>query len=85
MKVQNAQGNTERRRSPGDHPAYPANPLRRAARHLAEVGSGKVGTREIVGILMTHAARSRRGAMPVAAIRLKVLASSGGSAVRLRF
>lgn len=85
MKMQHAQSNRPDAVSDGSLPkSAPIHPLRRAARHLAEVGAGKSRTREIVGVLMTHAARSRRVALPQAAIRLRVHNPTGRVAIGLR-
>ncbi|OXT00157.1 hypothetical protein B7H23_08210 [Notoacmeibacter marinus] len=89
MKMQHAQSNRSAPASDGASDTLPQktgaiHPLRRAARHLAEVGAGKSRTREIVGVLMTHAARSRRVALPATSIRLRVHGPMGRSAIGLR-
>ncbi|MCP1199315.1 hypothetical protein [Notoacmeibacter sp. MSK16QG-6] len=89
MKMQHAQSNVTKITSEpaGDGSLknpHAMHPLRRAARHLAEVGAGKARTREIVGVLMTHAARSRRIALPAASIRLRVQGPRGQAAIGIR-
>ncbi|RLQ87945.1 hypothetical protein [Notoacmeibacter ruber] len=89
MKMQHAQSNDHElvQQSPSEkiHDKDAAvSSLRRAARHLAEVGTGKTRTREIVGVLLTHASRSRRVAMPTTAIRLRVQGPKGKPAIGLR-
>ena len=60
--------------------------LHHAARRLAELrrGGPRVKTRDLVGLLLSHGARSWRATLPVAHVHVSVLTPEGKQAVRLR-
>lgn len=60
--------------------------LHHAATRLADArrGAPKFRTKELVGLLLSHGARTWRNSMPRADIRLRVCEPSGGQAIRLR-
>ena len=60
--------------------------LHHAATRLADArrGAPKFRTKELVGLLLSHGARTWRNSMPKADIRLRVCEPSGGQAIRLR-
>lgn len=60
--------------------------LHQAASRLTDArrGAPKFRTKELVGLLLSHGARTWRNSMPVANVRLRVCAPSGKQAVRLR-
>lgn len=74
---------TEARRSrePGVQALY------QAAARLADMrrGAPKFKTRDLVGLLLSHGARTWRNSLPEADVRLRVLTPGGKPAVRLRF
>jgi hypothetical protein len=60
--------------------------LHQAANRLADArrGAPKFRTKELVGLLLSHGARTWRNSMPRTDMRLRVCAPSGKQAVRLR-
>lgn len=60
--------------------------LHQAAGRLADAqrGAPKFRTKELVGLLLSHGARSWRNSMPRANVRLRVCTPGGAQAVRLR-
>jgi hypothetical protein len=68
----------------GSEPALQA--LYQAATKLADIrrGGPKFKTRDLVGLLLSHGARSWRNSLPVAEVRLRVVAPTGKPAVRLK-
>lgn len=60
--------------------------LHQAAARLADARRGvpKFRTKELVGLLLSHGARTWRNSMPRTDVRLRVSAPSGKQAVRLR-
>ena len=62
-----------------------AQALHLAASRLAEVGRAgpRLRTKDLVGLLLSHGARTWRGSFPVAVVRLRVLAPNGKPAVKI--
>ena len=50
-----------------------------------QAGNSRFRTKDLVGLLLSHAARTWRNTQPAARIRLKTLAPNGHPAVRLSF
>ncbi len=63
------------------------NPLHEAAMRLADLrfGRARTKTKDLVGLLLCHGARSWRAAQPVARIRIKAIAPTGQTPVKIRF
>jgi len=70
-----------RSREPGVQALY------HAAARLADIrrGAPKFRTRDLVGLLLSHGARTWRNSLPVVDVRLRVNTPDGKPAVRLRF
>ena len=60
--------------------------LHQAAVRLADIrrGGSRFKTKDLVGLLLSHGARTWRNTMPVVTIRLSVVAPSGEPAVKIR-
>ena len=60
--------------------------LHQAAVRLADIrrGGTRFKTKDLVGLLLSHGARTWRNTMPIATIRLNVLAPGGKAAVKIR-
>lgn len=60
--------------------------LYQAAARLADIrrGGPKFRTRDLVGLLLSHGARTWRNSLPVVDVRLRVVNPTGKQAVRLR-
>lgn len=60
--------------------------LQQAATRLAELRrtGPRFKTKDLVGLLLSHGARSWRATMPVAHIRVSVMTPDGKAAVRIR-
>jgi hypothetical protein len=60
--------------------------LQHAAKRLAEMGRGGGGlrTKELVGLLLSHGARTWRNSFPRAEVRLRVFAPDGKPAIKIR-
>ncbi len=60
--------------------------LHQAANRLADArrGAPKFRTKELVGLLLSHGARTWRNSMPRTDVRLRVNSPAGTQAVRLR-
>ena len=60
--------------------------LYQAAARLADIrrGGPKFRTRDLVGLLLSHGARTWRNSLPVVDVRLRVITPSGKPAVRMR-
>ena len=60
--------------------------LHEAAVRLADVrrGGARFKTKDLVGLLLSHGARTWRNTMPVATIRRNVVAPGGKPAVKIR-
>src|SRR5690349_8702742 len=60
--------------------------LHQAAARLADIrrGGSRFKTKDLVGLLLSHGARTWRNTMPVVTIRLSVVAPSGEPAVKIR-
>lgn len=60
--------------------------LHQAATRLADArrGTAKFRTKELVGLLLSHGARTWRNSMPTTNVRLRVVSPEGRHAVRLR-
>ena len=73
------------RRSRGTPLESAQHPLVAASMALSEPASNsRTRTGNLVGLLLTHATRSRRKAQPKASVRLQVLTPAGANAVRVR-
>jgi hypothetical protein len=61
--------------------------LYEAASRLADIrrGAPKFRTRDLVGLLLSHGARTWRNSLPTADVRLRVFTPGGKAAVRMRF
>ena len=61
--------------------------LHQAAVRLADIrrGSPRFKTKDLVGLLLSHGARTWRASLPVATVRLRVFAPCGKPAVKIRF
>lgn len=70
-----------RSREPGVQALY------QAAARLADIrrGGPKFKTRDLVGLLLSHGARTWRNSLPHADVRLRVSTPTGRPAVRLSF
>jgi len=76
---------TARRKThPDDGRSGPA--LQQAAKRLAEMRRGGSGlrTKELVGLLLSHGARTWRNSFPRADVRLRVFAPNGKPAIKIR-
>lgn len=71
---------SRRSREPGVQALY------QAAARLADMrrGAPKFKTRDLVGLLLSHGARTWRNSLPQADVRLRVASPSGRQAVRIR-
>lgn len=60
--------------------------LHQAAVRLSDVSRGRARfkTKDLVGLLLSHGARTWRNTMPVATVRLQVVAPGGKPAVKIR-
>jgi hypothetical protein len=60
--------------------------LHQAANRLADArrGAPKFRTKELVGLLLSHGARTWRNSLPRTNVRLRVCGPSGRQAIRLR-
>ena len=60
--------------------------LHQAAVRLSDVrrGSARFKTKDLVGLLLSHGARTWRNTMPPANVRLNVFAPGGKAAVKIR-
>ncbi|AZO30533.1 hypothetical protein EJ071_26130 [Mesorhizobium sp. M1B.F.Ca.ET.045.04.1.1] len=60
--------------------------LHQAAVRLADIrrGSPRFKTKDLVGLLLSHGARTWRNTQPFATVRLRVLAPDGKTAVKIR-
>ena len=60
--------------------------LHQAAVRLADIrrGSPRFKTKDLVGLLLSHGARTWRNTQPLATVRLRVSAPDGKSAVKIR-
>ena len=60
--------------------------LHQASMRLADIGRGapRFKTKDLVGLLLSHGARTWRSTMPLATIRLRVVAPDGNPAIRIR-
>lgn len=65
--------------------AFGVEALQQAALHLADLrrGAKRLRTRDLVHLLLAHAARSRRASLARGTVRLRVHAPDGESAVTL--
>ena len=63
-----------------------ARALQHAAARLAEFGRGgtPLRTRDLVGLLLSHGARTWRNSFPIADVRLRVFAPGGKAAIKIR-
>ncbi|HEV7255604.1 MAG TPA: hypothetical protein VGN97_21190 [Mesorhizobium sp.] len=70
-----------RQKGDGNAPA-----LQQAAKRLAEMGRGGSGlrTKELVGLLLSHGARTWRNSFPRTDVRLRVFAPNGKPAIKIR-
>ena len=61
-------------------------PLHHAAMSMAEVsrGRGRFKTKDLVGLLLAHGARSWRASSPRVQVRLRVFAPGGETAIKIR-
>lgn len=60
--------------------------LHQAAVRLADIrrGGARFKTKDLVGLLLSHGARTWRNTQPLATIRLRVVAPGGKTAVKIR-
>lgn len=60
--------------------------LHQASMRLADVSRGtpRFKTKDLVGLLLSHGARTWRSTMPLATIRIRVVAPDGNPAIRIR-
>lgn len=60
--------------------------LHKAATGLADIrrASARLKTRDLVGFLLSHGARSWRATLPETDIRIRVTSPAGGAAIRMR-
>ncbi|MAU96962.1 MAG: hypothetical protein CMP81_13905 [Fulvimarina sp.] len=69
--------------------AVPAgvHPLQQAALRLGEArdGRSRMKAKELVGLLLSYGARAWRSSQPVSHTRIRALAPTGTTAVRIRF
>jgi hypothetical protein len=75
-------GETTRSQSRG---VFGIDALQQAALHLADLrrGTARLRTRDLVNLLLAHAARGRRASLARATVRLRVHAPDGEVAVAL--
>lgn len=61
-------------------------PLHKAAMGLSDIrrAGARFKTKDLVGLLLSHGARSWRASLPVADIRLRVFAPEGKTSVKIR-
>ncbi|MET3659850.1 hypothetical protein [Aquamicrobium ahrensii] len=61
--------------------------LYQAATRLKNIrpGNSRFKTKDLVGLLLSHGARTWRNTQPVVRIRLKAVAPDGTAAIRLKF
>lgn len=62
------------------------HPLHEAAMRLADIGFSRPRskTKDLVGLLLSHGARTWRNSLPIATMRIKVFAPDGKPAIKIR-
>jgi hypothetical protein len=83
---QNTLGLVEPRRKEKSAAEAGVEALHQAARRLADLRrtGPRFKTKDLVGLLLSHGARSWRATLPVAHVHVRVLTPEGKAAVRLR-
>ena len=83
---QDVLGFVDPRRQERRSPEVGMQSLHQAAVRLADIrrGGPRFKTKDLVGLLLSHGARTWRNTMPVATIRLRVIAPDGKTAVKIR-
>ena len=83
---QNVLGFIDPRRQEGAAAEVRVQSLHQAPMRLADIrrASTRFKTKDLVGLLLAHGARSWRASFPTADIRLRVVAPEGKAAVKIR-
>ncbi len=83
---QNVLGFIDPRSQEGASSEVRMQPLHQAPMRLADIrrASTRFKTKDLVGLLLAHGARSWRASFPAADIRLRVIAPEGKPAVKIR-
>lgn len=83
---QDVLGFVDTRREEGRSPDIRVQALNQAAVRLADVrrGGPRFKTKDLVGLLLSHGARTWRNSLPVATVRIRVFAPNGKPAIKIR-
>ena len=83
---QDVLGFVDPRRKDGRSAEIGMQALHQAAMRLADIrrGGPRFKTKDLVGLLLSHGARTWRNTLPVAVVRLRVVAPDGKAAVKIR-
>lgn len=83
---QDVLGFVDTRREEGRPAEVGVQALHQAAVRLADIrrGGPRFKTKDLVGLLLSHGARTWRNSLPVATVRIRVFAPNGKSAVKIR-
>ncbi len=83
---QDVLGFVDARRQERRAPEVGVQALHQAAVRLADIrrGGPHFKTKDLLGLLLSHGARTWRNTMPVATVRLRVVAPDGKTAVKIR-
>ena len=85
IREQDVFGFVDPRRQEGRATEVGVQALHQAAVRLADIrrGSPRFKTKDLVGLLLSHGARTWRASQPIAVVRLRVLAPNGKTAVKI--
>ena len=83
---QDVLGFVDTRREEGRPAEVGVQALHQAAVRLADIrrGGPRFKTKDLVGLLLSHGARTWRNSLPVATVRIRVFAPNGKPAIKIR-